>query len=157
MLRAWAVLGLWTVVVWTLSTDTFAATTTSRILGPLLSWLFPDLDRQQFLFVHFLVRKSMHVFIYAVLGWLAVRAVRVTIGMPLAIQALAALGIVVVIASTDEIRQKYSSVRRGSLYDVGIDTGGGSVGIALGAAFGWLRRRGRTPPGPRNGTPHGAP
>lgn len=149
--RAWLAVALWTFLVWRLSADPFSATTTSRFLVPLLEWLFPELDRQGFLMLHFLVRKGAHLFIYAVLGALALRAWRVTGGLPAWGQAVAALLLVVGTASADELGQSASRFRTGSPTDVAIDTAGGILGVA--AMLGWQRRRALRSRSPRGGTP----
>lgn len=74
------------------------------------------------------LRKAAHVAEYAVLGLLLVRA----LGRP-----LAAFGLGVMYAVTDEIHQHFVSGRNAALLDVAIDGAGVAIGIAL---FGLLRR-----------------
>jgi VanZ family protein len=141
VLRAWLALALWTWLVWKFSSDAFSAASTSRFLVPLLDWLFPDLGREAFRLAHFLVRKSAHLVIYAVLGGLTLRAFRATWQLSGAAQVLAAAALVVGVASADEVNQKTSAVRRGSPVDVGIDTAGGATGIALALLLARRRER----------------
>ena len=42
-LSTWAPLLAWAGIVWQLGGDSFSATQTSRVLGPLIDWLLPGL------------------------------------------------------------------------------------------------------------------
>lgn len=141
VVQAWLLVAAWTFLVWRFSTDAFSAATTSRFLEPLLHWIFPDLGREAFRSLHFFVRKGAHLLIYGVLGGLAWRALRVTGGLGPVREVLAAGLLVLITASTDEIHQGRSHLRRGSARDVGIDAVGGALGIA--SALLWRRRRSR--------------
>ena len=44
---------------------------TSRIIRPLLLWLFPDISEASLAYLHILVRKAAHFTEYAVLALLA--------------------------------------------------------------------------------------
>src|ERR687893_1077793 len=65
---------LWVGLIFFASTGSLSASNTSRILRPLLLWLFPDITEASLLQAHFLVRKSAHFAEYAVLALLAARA-----------------------------------------------------------------------------------
>ena len=58
------------------SSASFSAGNTSRIIGPLVLWLFPNTTPETLLTIHFITRKLAHFTEYAILGWLAARAFR---------------------------------------------------------------------------------
>ena len=68
-IAGWLLLLVWAGVIWTFSGTSFDAPNTSRLLAPLLRFLFPDIGPEGLERAHFLVRKSAHLAEYAVLGW----------------------------------------------------------------------------------------
>ena len=130
-LRAWLAVAACAGVILIFSGDEFSAGSTSRIFGPLLRWLFPDLSGPSLLALHLWVRKTAHLVEYALLGLLAFRALRVSLAISLPRTALLGLLLVLVIAATDELRQSLTASRTGSLVDVGIDLAGGALGVCL--------------------------
>ena len=58
------------------SSDNFNAGNTSRIIGPLILWLFPQTSPETLAVIHFITRKIAHFTEYAILGFLAARAFR---------------------------------------------------------------------------------
>lgn len=134
-LRAFVALGLWTVVVLGLSSDPFSASGTSRILLPLLRLLLPDLSPDALAFAHGAIRKAAHVFEYAVLAALGLRAFALGAGRLLAAarprHALAAFLYAVAVAAADESRQATSDARTGTPRDVALDAAGAAAGIAI--------------------------
>ena len=58
------------------SSGSFSASNTSRIIGPLVLWLFPDTSMETLATIHFITRKVAHFTEYAILGFLAARAFR---------------------------------------------------------------------------------
>jgi VanZ family protein len=113
------------------SGEDFSAGQTSRIIGPLLRWLFPHLDPATLYAAHGLVRKGAHVTEYAVLGLLAFRALRLSLAISLPRTALLGIALVLAVAATDELRQSFLPSRTGSLVDVMIDLSGGALGVCL--------------------------
>src|SRR3954466_16103438 len=73
-IRRYGPLLAWIAFIFFASTGEFSADNTSRIIGPLLRWLFPSISEGQLAFAHFLVRKAAHFTEYAILAWLAARA-----------------------------------------------------------------------------------
>ena len=65
---------LWMIIISIASTAEFSAENTSRFLGPLVRWLFPNITDSRMAALHFLMRKAGHFTEYAVLGFLARRA-----------------------------------------------------------------------------------
>ncbi len=74
--RAWRYgpVVVWIAVILYASTGAMAASNTSRIIGPLLRWLFPDITEAALVSVHMFVRKCAHFGVYALLALLAARA-----------------------------------------------------------------------------------
>lgn len=129
--RAWLAVAGCTLLILCFSGNEFSAGSTSRILGPLLHWLFPDIGPAEVLRLHLWVRKSAHLAEYAVLGLLAFRALRISLAISLARTALLGLGVVLAVAATDEIHQSFVPSRTGTIVDVGIDFAGGALGVLL--------------------------
>lgn len=135
--RIWryAPLVVWMFFIFLASTVEFSALNTSRIIRPLLLWLFPDLIEERIILAHFLLRKAAHITEYAVLGWLAARAF---IGSSYEFLRrrwfLVGLLLTVFYALLDEYHQSFVPSRSGSLYDSGIDIAGGLIGI-IGFAY----------------------
>ena len=129
--RAWLAVAACTALILLFSGDEFSAGATSRILGPLLRWLFPDLDAASFHVLHLWVRKLAHLTEYALLGLLAFRALRLSLAVSLPRTALLGLAVVLGVAASDELRQSFLASRTGSIVDVGIDLAGGALGVCL--------------------------
>jgi VanZ family protein len=128
---AWLAVAACIAVILVFSSDEFSARSTSQILGPLLRWLFPEIRPATFHAVHVLVRKAAHVIEFAVLGLLAVRALRLSLAISRPRIALLGLAIVIGVAATDELRQSLLASRTGSITDVGFDLAGGALGVCL--------------------------
>ena len=115
---------------------------TSRIIGPLLHWLFPSISFETEKLVHKAVRKTAHVVEYGVLALFALRAL-VLSGYDfggLLTYALA-LAVVLCIALVDEFNQSFDPTRSSAATDVMLDVAGG--GLALLAGWLFLRYRSR--------------
>jgi len=104
---------------------------TSRIIGPLLQFFFPEMAFETRQVVHGLVRKAAHFTEYAVLAFLLVRALSMagSKGM-LRWRFLVAFLAVCATASLDEFNQSLSTTRTGTIYDVLLDAAGGAAMIA---------------------------
>jgi VanZ family protein len=125
-LKAWIAAILWLTVIAIESTNFASSHNTSRILYPLLHFLF-GVDHQHFEQWHFYIRKGGHVFGYGMLSFLLFRAWRDTLSSiqnskwALRWAALAVLGTAVV-ASLDEWHQSFIPSRTGTVHDVILDT-----------------------------------
>lgn len=93
---------------------------TASWLGPFLRALLPIVSPEQLAVVHFIIRKTGHVIEYAVLAGLWRRALG---------GGWTALGLALLTACLDELRQSFTPGRTGSLYDVFLD--GAAAGAAL--------------------------
>lgn len=133
-------LAAWIGFIFFASTGQFSASNTSRIIRPLMLWLFPAITEEELLTVHFVVRKCAHFAEYALLALLASRAF-LTSGK----EALrrrwwaAAFALVAACALLDEYHQSFVAARTGTIYDSLIDMSGGATAIALVAL--WRARR----------------
>ncbi len=135
---------LWTSLVLGFSSQTFAATQTSRLLLPLLRWMFPAADPELLDALHLGIRKLAHVVEYAILAVLFIRAWSGRLGIAGARDVRRALLLVAVVAAVDEYRQSLLTARTGSLRDWGIDLGGALLAVLVL----WIWKR-------ATGTPHG--
>jgi len=147
---AWLVAAGWAGLVWGLGGDALASPTTSRILGPLVEWLLPELTPSEKWRLVGLVRKSAHVVEYAILAALVLRATLLSWRRSVALAAVFSLGVVTAMAVADEVRQGRSSVRTGSAWDVALDVTGGALAVTFGLGLERLYRRRddtRGPPG----------
>lgn len=128
---AWWWVALCVAMILTFSGETFSAIQTGGVLAPFLRWLFPEITSRQILDIHFVLRKLAHLTEYAVLAMLSLRALRLTIDVPVWRVAGLTLMIVLAVAGVDELRQSYLPARTGSPLDVGINLVGGSIGVLL--------------------------
>lgn len=147
LLRDYGLLLLWLVIIFTWSTHTGSAAHTNSWVDALLRGCFPhwyahlpwvELDA-----IHFYLRKTAHVTEYAVLGFLAVRALchgrwswRTVL--------LIAWGGASCYAATDEFHQIFVAGRTPKVTDVLLDSAGAALGIALTALWRFRRTRPRT-------------
>jgi len=72
----WLPVGMWMLLIFGASSDTLSSAHTSRILGPIIRWLAPNISEAALDSIVFRVRKCAHVTEYAVLAWLLWRARR---------------------------------------------------------------------------------
>ena len=130
----------WACFVLFASSSSFSASNTSRVIRPLLLWLFPDISEESLAYVHFLVRKAAHFSEYAVLALLAARAFRTSQRRKLKeLWWLASFALVACVALADEFHQSFLPTRTGTVYDSLLDMAGGATALACLAL--WYRRR----------------
>jgi VanZ family protein len=132
--RAWryAPLLLFILLIYFNSTGAMSASSTGRILRPLLAFLFGELTDAQYGLVQSVIRKTAHFTQYAMLGWLSARAFSSSSREILRRNwFIVSLSLVAVIASLDEYHQSFVSSRSGSVYDVLIDITGGATALIL--------------------------
>ncbi|MGN7411380.1 VanZ family protein [Paenibacillus sp. SAF-068] len=147
---------IWIIVIWSMSTQS----SQQQDIQPWLhkwsqrvqiGFVLPDiqftygpyeysLKQRPYDFAEFIFRKSAHLFVYAVLamlvyGGLRYRRIRIMTCI------LAALSVVLIIASIDEYIQQFSPNRTSSIRDVGVDLLGGCCGIAIYAGLHSIIRR----------------
>lgn len=112
-LRLWLPVVLWSAIILAAADSSFSSTSTS-------GWFERTFGFELGIWPHAIVRKSAHLFEYAVLALLAWRASR-----RLGIAVLVAF----VVAVLDETRQSLSPSRTGSLWDVILDTSGAFLAV----------------------------
>ncbi len=96
-----------------------SASETSRIIRPLLEFLFPDALPETLSVYHGCIRKFAHFAEYAVLAFLAYRAFKPW--RPFLFSFL----LVALVAVADETNQSFINTRTASPYDVLLDISGG--------------------------------
>jgi VanZ family protein len=142
VLKAWIAAILWLILIAIESSALLSAHNTSRILYPLLHYLF-SLDWDRFEVWHFYIRKSGHVIGYGTLSILLFRAWRATLPALGNVKwtfrwaNIAILGTALV-ASLDEWHQSFLPSRTGSVRDVVLDTCAGIAAQVL-VFFLWKR------------------
>jgi VanZ family protein len=139
----WLPVLIWMAVIFSASSDRMSFSHSSRIIAPILHWLFPDISDQTVHAIVFAVRKAAHVTEYAILAllvWRALRKPNATNPRPwLWSHAGSALLFVALYATTDEIHQAFVPSRQASVWDVLLDTLGGAFGLL----FLWILGRWR--------------
>ena len=141
LLKAWIAAILWLIVIAIESSALLSAHNTSRILYPLLHFLF-GVDRERFELWHFYIRKSGHVVGYGTLSILLFRAWRATlpslnnVNWTFRWANIAILGTALV-ASLDEWHQTFIPSRTGTVRDVFLDTCAGIAAQVL--VLLWIR------------------
>lgn len=123
----WVPALIWMGCLFVLSTTVFSAANTSKIIEPILRFIFPGASAATIAMEHGLVRKAAHFTNYGILFWLLIRG-------PMAGRPYAALGFCVFYALLDEGHQIFVPGRTASLYDVAIDSSGALFSRFLNAA-----------------------
>lgn len=135
---AYAPIVLWLVVIFFLSSPAGAMTETSRIIGPLLQFFFPDMPFETRAVIHASVRKIAHFTEYAILAFLSVRALSMSASIFLQKRRyIIAFVFIAIVASLDEFNQSFEVSRTGAMSDVILDVSGG---VAM-LVFLWLLKR----------------
>ncbi|MDB6022709.1 MAG: putative rane protein [Pedosphaera sp.] len=120
-------------LIFTASGDSGSFKRSSRIIGPVLHWLLPNVSPETEDLVITAVRKCAHLTEYAILAflvWRAQRKPRWSDARPwLWSQAGAALWVAMFYAATDEFHQTFVPTREGCVRDVMIDSSGALAGL----------------------------
>ncbi len=141
ILKHWWIVLAWALVIFGASSDTGSSNRTSRIIDPIVRFLYPKISEAGLSATVFLIRKAAHVTEYAILGVLLWRALRR--GLPIPgwswerKTAAVAWSLATLYAATDEIHQSFVPSRTGQIQDVLIDSGGAALGLLL--VFLWCR------------------
>lgn len=105
---------------------------TSRLIRPLLNFLFPGAAEETLIAYHNFIRKSAHFGVYFVLAFFAARAFAGSFNATLKkYWFFFSLMLVISVAVTDETNQSFNNARTGSVYDVALDAFGGASALAL--------------------------
>ena len=134
-LTAYAPLIIWTVIVLGLGSGMGSMNETSRIIRPLLEFLFPTAPPETLTLYHGYIRKFAHFAEYALLATLAFRALA-----PFKHKYALALGFAAVVATADEFNQSVNPSRTSSPWDVALDIAGAAFAILIFAVIAMARR-----------------
>lgn len=139
--RWWPALA-WAVVISTFSTSLFTSDNTSRIIVPVLHWLFPHAAMATLFEIHHYIRKSAHFTEYFILSLLILHGIRAGRRETHLKWAVIVVIVVAAYASLDEIHQMFVPGRTPAVHDVMIDTSGGIAAQVIAALFAlWFRVR----------------
>lgn len=134
-LRRFGPVILWAAVIFGFSTSAFTTEHTSRIIIPILRWLFPHATPYFIDRMHHFVRKGAHVFEYFIFSLLLLNAIRNKRAWELK-WAFLTVAIVFVYACSDEFHQIFVPGRGPAFRDVMLDTFAGI--LAQAAVWAWL-------------------
>jgi len=118
-------------LIFIVSGDFGSSNNTSAFLVPLIRAFFSDISSDTLSWVLFTIRKSGHLFEYAVLAILWFKALSASGEEMIRHPARIALLFSVLYAGLDELHHAFVKSRTGSLLDVGIDTIGAFLGLGL--------------------------
>ncbi len=134
---------LWLGVIFFLSSNNGSMAETSRFIRPLLQFLFPTAAEETLQMLHGYIRKAAHFSEYAILAFLALRALsRSSLFDSLRkFRFILSLILVAAVACFDELNQSFEASRTGSARDILLDISGGVVMVGLSLVFHVLRSR----------------
>ena len=125
-------LAAWLAFISFASSGSFSAGNTSRIIGPLILWLFPRTSPETLAVIHFITRKIAHFTEYAILGFLAARAFRTSTRTAINQRwFLICVTLILVYALVDEYHQSFVPSRTASIWDSLIDMAGGLTALVV--------------------------
>lgn len=143
-LKRWWPALVWAVVISLFSTGAFTSENTSRIIVPILHWIFPHTAIATLIRIHHYIRKCGHFTEYFILSLLVLRGIRAGRPGTRFAWALLVIAIIACYASLDELHQRFVPGRTPAIHDVLIDTSGGAAAqlvAALAMVLGHLRDR----------------
>jgi len=139
----WLPVLFWMLVIFSASNDRISSQRSSRLIEPIVRWLFPQAPTETVHQVVYYVRKGAHVTEYAVFAMLLWRMLSHLFQKPPRAWSWKLAGLVLLLAflyaSSDEWHQHFVPNREGRPMDVVIDTSGAALGLA--AMWVWSRRR----------------
>lgn len=140
----WLPVLVWLVLIFGASGDKASFQHSSRIIAPLMHWLFPHISDQGAFYFVLAFRKCAHLTEYAILALLVWSARRKPVWNDTRpwrwSEAAEGLWFVVLYAATDEFHQTFVPSREGCLRDVLIDSCGAIAGLLLLWAVGRWRK-----------------
>jgi VanZ family protein len=129
---------VWIATISGFSTEGFSGEHTSRMLMPLLRWVFPAADPATLHLIHAGLRTGMHVAEYGILALLWYRAIDMGRHRGQAVTILLAFALTIFIAGLDEVHQLFARGRWGKMTDWGWDCLGAALALS---AFQAMRYR----------------
>ena len=144
-IKYWVPVLVWLAPIFAASSDSGSFGHSSRLIAPLVRWLFPHVTEETVHAVVVFVRKCAHVTefgILALLLWRALRKPDRNNRRPWYwSHALLTVALVMLYAASDEFHQRFVPSRDASVMDVMIDTGGAVLALFLVWCIGRWRRR----------------
>ena len=141
--KFWLLPLIWMAVIFSVSTDLGSMQHTSRIIGPVLRFIWPTVTDETIHDVQVVVRKTGHVTGYAILAMFVWRARNRGVfahGWTWRAALFTEL-IALLYAISDEIHQSFVPTREASAVDVLIDCAGAALGIVAVWAIGKARKK----------------
>jgi VanZ family protein len=128
----YAPLILWIGLIFLASSNLGSMSHTSRIIRPILLWLFPSAPDETIDLYHSYIRKCAHFTEYAILAFWAARGL-INSRREFLRDYWPACGFLIVaaVAATDEFNQSFNPARTSSIYDVLLDCAGGASLILI--------------------------
>jgi VanZ family protein len=126
-LKRWWPAIVWAIAISGFSTGAFTSENTSRIIIPILHFLFPHASPDTLAFMHHIIRKCAHFTEYFIFSLLILRGFRAGEKGTRLRWALLTILIVAGYASLDEFHQSFVPGRTPAVTDVLIDTTGGAT------------------------------
>jgi VanZ family protein len=126
-LKRWWPAIVWAIAISGFSTGAFTSENTSRIIIPILHFLFPHASPDALAFMHHIIRKCAHFTEYFIFSLLILRGFRAGEKGTRLRWALLTILIVAGYASLDEFHQSFVPGRTPAVTDVLIDTTGGTT------------------------------
>ena len=131
--KYWLPVLIWMIVIFSASGDRGSVRHSSRIIEPIVRWLFPHVQDETVRAVVYYVRKTAHVTEYAILAILLWRALVKPVRGQARTWSWKTVGVVLLAAflyaASDEFHQSFVPNREGRPMDVLIDTFGGALGL----------------------------
>ena len=131
VIQYWLPVVIWAAIILQATGRTFDAPHTTVWIVRVLSVIGIHLGETAAYVTDHFVRKTGHLTVYAILTLLSFRAVREGRRGFTVRWALIALAITVCVASTDEFLQSFTPTRTSSVWDVVLDTCGGTIALLL--------------------------
>jgi VanZ family protein len=123
---------VWAALIFIGSSDLLSSSHTSGFIIRPLHLLFPNASEATLAAIHFALRKLGHFTEYAILAWLAARALRTSSRDWVRTRWFwLALAFVIGYALFDEFRQSFVPSRTASIFDSLIDTTGGLTALIV--------------------------
>jgi VanZ family protein len=123
---------IWAAFIFIGSSDLLSSSHTSGFIMRPLHALFPNASEATLAAIHFALRKLGHFTEYAILAWLAARALRTSSQQWLRTRWFwLALAFVICYALFDEFRQSFVPSRTSSIFDSLIDISGGLTALTI--------------------------
>jgi VanZ family protein len=133
--RYWLPVLVWMAVIFSASSDSLSFQHSSRIIGPLVRWLFPHLSDEAVRDTVVFVRKCAHVTefgILALLVWRALHKPKRDCPRPWQWPEAGRVTLLVMLyGASDELHQFFVASRQASVADVLLDTGGAVAALVL--------------------------